>query len=255
VRAKPALALPDTIDHVLERLQQLTAEFRREGSRLGYFSILYYNVTVEVRRGIAMGRFEDPARMDRLDVTFANRYLTALEAHRLGERGSRCWGTCLRAASEWPPLVLQHLLLGMNAHINYDLAIAAAVTCPGGDLAGFRHDFDEMNNILAAMVNGVQYRLSLVSPWMTLLDRLGGRLDEAVMQFSIERARAAAWSAAERLAALPAERWGPELDLLDQRAATIANRIRRPGRLLQVASLFVRLTEPRHVGAIIDDLS
>ena len=74
-----------TIDEVVEQLDDLISYARREKSRLGYFAALYRNVTVKVKEGILAGSFEDGARMERLDVTFANRYLDAVERYRRGK--------------------------------------------------------------------------------------------------------------------------------------------------------------------------
>ena len=118
--------LPAAIDDVLHRLGLIIDDARRDGSRLGYFAALYRNVTAEVQRGIAAGRFGDGPRMARLDVVFANRYLDAYDAYAAGRPASRCWVAAFDAASRWPPLILQRLLLGMNVHIHLDLGIAAA---------------------------------------------------------------------------------------------------------------------------------
>ena len=84
------------------------------GAGLGFFAALYRRVTIEVKRGIDSGRFEDGNRMDRLDVIFATRYLEALERFRRGEHPGDCWSVAFRSAGRWRLLVLQHLLLGMN---------------------------------------------------------------------------------------------------------------------------------------------
>jgi Family of unknown function (DUF5995) len=251
---KTALSRRDTIDQVIEALNDVVDGARREGSRLGYFAALYRNVTIEVKRGIAQGRFDDGGRMERFDVVFAGRYLAALESYRRGERTSQCWVTCFQSCPQWRPIVLQHLLLGMNAHINLDLAVAAATTAPGQELAALRRDFDEINNILSAMVGGVQYRLSLIWPWMWLLDRIGGRTQNAILNFSIEHARRAAWAAAERLAFIDPGRRDAELEELDRSAARIAQLVRYPPLTIRLANLWVRLGELRDNRKIIDCL-
>ena len=144
-----------TIDEVLEHLDEIIEGARREKSRLCYFAALYRNVTIKVKEDILAGSFEDGARMERLDVAFANRYFDALEGYHRAEELSKCWRTTFRAAQNWHPIVLQHLLLGINAHINLDLGIAAAQTSPGTQLAGLRRDFDAINNILWAMLDDV----------------------------------------------------------------------------------------------------
>ena len=57
-----------TIDEVIEALDGVLDEARRDGSRLGYFAALYRKVTIEVKKGIAAGYFDDGPRMERLDV-------------------------------------------------------------------------------------------------------------------------------------------------------------------------------------------
>ena len=68
--------------------------------------------------------------MERLDAIFAARYLEAVQQLWSGSVPSRSWRVAFDAATQPGPIVLQHLLLGMNAHINLDLSIAAARTSP-----------------------------------------------------------------------------------------------------------------------------
>jgi hypothetical protein len=76
---------PQTIDEVLMELDKIILRARNERDRLGFFATLYRNVTRNVKQGIAAGLFEDGPRMEKLDVTFANRYLAALGTFRRGE--------------------------------------------------------------------------------------------------------------------------------------------------------------------------
>ena len=74
----------ENIDQVINRLDEIIAVARAEENRLGYFPALYRNVTIQVKTGIEEGFFEDGARMERLDVVFANCYLDALAQYRQG---------------------------------------------------------------------------------------------------------------------------------------------------------------------------
>ena len=244
-----------TIDEVIAQLDEVIARSRREQSRLGFFAILYRNVTVKVKEGIGAGVFEDGARMERLDVIFANRYLDAYERYRRGTGTSKCWLASFRAADSWFPIVLQHLLLGMNAHINLDLAVAAAETAPGDEIDGLKHDFDRINDILGVMIGDVQDRLARISYYMTILDRFGGRTDETLMNFSINRARDASWRVAVRLARMtPAER-EREIQEIDGRVALLARLIQYPGIGLRTANILVRFSEGRDLARIYDILT
>jgi hypothetical protein len=244
-----------TIDEVIHELQQIVERAKAERSRLGYFAALYCNVTMRVRAGIAAGRFQDGARLERLDVIFAGRYLDALQQYRAGAPTTRSWSIAFRLANSWPLLILQHLLLGINAHINLDLAIAAAETAPGDELPSLRQDFNEVNTILGEMLDDVQDRLASVSPWLGLLDRIGARKDEEIFTFGLHRSRALSWQAALSLNQNAGALRAAQIDLHDRAVAALAVPIYNPGFFLRTALMGVRAREAKDVARVIDTLS
>src|SRR6266508_579121 len=96
-------------------------EARKDARR--YFHGTYLRTTRAVGAELETGGFVDPPWVERWDVAFAGLYLDALEADQRGEVPSGPWKVAFAAADEQatalPPL--RHVLLGMNAHINYDL--------------------------------------------------------------------------------------------------------------------------------------
>jgi hypothetical protein len=252
----PQQALCLTIDEVITQLDDIIARSIRDGSRLGYFAALYRKVTLKVKEGIAEGRFENGPRMERLDVTFANRYLTALNQFRRGQQPSLSWLTSFQAASTWRPIILQQLLLAMNPHINLDLGIAAAEICPGDELPSLQHDFDEINNILAALVGQVESEINEVSPWINLLDRIDPKADTAIINFSMDKARACAWDLATKLAPLNPSQWNPQLDIRDLEMTALADLIWHPvGLTFKLGLLVIRSRESSDVARVIDVLN
>ena len=83
-----------------------------------------------------------------------------------------------------------------------DLAVTASALGDGGSLEAVRTDFHAINDVLAELVHGCQQALNEVSPWLDLVDHIGGGGDEIVIRFSLIVARRQAWSTATRLAAL-----------------------------------------------------
>jgi hypothetical protein len=66
--------------------------------------------------------------MERLDVTFTGHYFAALDGYFHPGRypkPPRSWVATFDAASRPEPINLQHMLVGINAHIDLDLGIAA----------------------------------------------------------------------------------------------------------------------------------
>jgi hypothetical protein len=243
----------DTIEEVLEALDAIIARALEEGSRVGYFAAVYRVVTAKIAEGIATGFFDDGERMQRLDVTFADRYLSALSRYQTGGMATRSWELALQATAASRPIMLQHLLVGINAHINLDLAIAAAETAPGQALAGLRRDFDRINEIIASLITRVEHDIAEVSPWIELLDWIGGRHDEVIVRFSIEVARTEAWRFAVELAPLARDDWAGPIGARDARVAHLARRVLKPG-WLSAGLLVIRARESNDVRRNIEAL-
>jgi Family of unknown function (DUF5995) len=244
----------DTIDEVLDALENVVAQALQRGSRIGYFASIYRKVTEKIAEGISTGMFDDGERMERFDVAFAQRYLAALDGHEVGDEVTRSWELALDATSRQRPIILQHLLVAVNAHINVDLGIATAMTAPGRELAELRQDFDRVNEILASMIANVERDLSELSPWIGLLGRLGGRHDDAIIRFSLTAARTEAWRFAVELAPLSPEHWAGPIKARDVRAARLADVVLHPG-WLSAALLLIRARETNDVRRTIEVLN
>jgi hypothetical protein len=188
--------LPTNITQVIEQLDQILTWSKENGNRLGYFPALYKRVTIEVKNKINENYFENNARMEKLDVAFANRYIEAFISYRKEDQCTLSWQLAFDTIQHWPPLVIQHLLLGMNAHISLDLGIAAASVVDGEDILTLRNDFMKINIILGSLVDEVQDQLSRMWPLLKPIDWLAGKLDEKLSKFAMSIARDAAWQVA-----------------------------------------------------------
>ena len=226
---------------------------RGEGDRQGWFTAMYRQTTRAVRDRTAAGAFDDPERMNRFVERFAGRYLAPLQARRHGRPVPRCWRVAFAAGREH--LILQHLLLGMNAHVNMDLAVVAAEICPGEEIASLRADFMRINDILSALLPKVRFCIGRFSPLLDVIDRVGGGEDDEVLNFSLRVARKEAWSQAMVLASTPDPARRAELiDSLDRGVAVLAKVVASPGGLLQRAVDLVAATESDDVVAVMDAL-
>jgi hypothetical protein len=158
-------------------------------------------------------------------------------------------------AHRWSPIVLQHLLLGMNAHINLDLGIAAAQTVPPDQLPTLRTDFNRINDILSSLIDEVQSELADIWPLLRFFDMAAGELDEQAARFGIDLTRDSAWEVAETLAALPEEQQQTYIDELDQKVQRIGQHICHPkGFWFRVSLLAIRLGEVQSLKRVVEIL-
>ena len=244
-----------TIDDVIRALDGIIDWAWHEESRLGYFAALYRRVTRAVKDGIAQGRFQNGPLMERLDVNFANRYLEAFGQFRAGQPPTLSWQIAFRAAHWWRPIVVQHLLAGINAHINLDLGVAAAITSPGDQLPGLQTDFDQINAVLAGLVSTVEKEMATVSPLLGWLEKLSLKTDSAIIDFSLDEARKFAWDHAVKMAPLPPEQMQAAIHDLDLEASKFGHMVVSPPWLVKVELAPIRFFESGNVRRVLDVLA
>jgi hypothetical protein len=233
-----------SISEVITRLEQIVEWSKEHQSPLGYFAAVYLKMTLAVRDGIDAGMFENGSRMEQLDVRFAGRYFESFDAWQAGLPCTQSWKAAFEAAGQEQFTVMQHILLGINAHINLDLGIAAAQIRSGDAIFGLRKDFDRINDIIAALTDRVQDRLAEIWLPFGLLDYLLRTDDEGWVNFSIRVSRGAAWKAATALAfARQSETEKALIRDLDTAVAAFAGKIARPGFWINMGLRFMRRSE------------
>ncbi len=163
-----------SLEATLGRLDRIIEDACTERSHLGVFPAMYRRVTASVLQAIrAGGFFDDDEVVEHLTIVFADLYFDAYDRYRGHDEAARCWLVAFEATeSPQPRMILQHLLLGMNAHINLDLGLAT-YQAAGDDLNAVKADFVKVNEILFQILDTLQGGLGEVSPRMDLLDRLG----------------------------------------------------------------------------------
>ncbi|HKI05543.1 MAG TPA: DUF5995 family protein [Thermoanaerobaculia bacterium] len=240
---------------VLRILDGIIADCKAKSDPLGYFPALYRQVTLTVQQGIAQGSFDNGPRMDRFDALFANRYFAAYSAFRSGVQPAKSWQVAFQGTQSGQLIILQDLLVGINAHINLDLGVVTGETFPGPALAGFHDDFDKINAILSGLLPKVEAVVGEFSPLLGILSRLGGKDAIEVLDFSMDAARDDAWLHAELLSVQPPSVWPLTVKALDAKVAFLGRIVAEPTGLVERAVDLIRETESRDVPAIIDALN
>lgn len=216
------------------------------GDASGYFPALYSRVTARIAASIDAGAFDDGPRLDRFATRFASHYVATA-----GDRAAcpRCWQASWNVCADAHLLIVQHLLLGINAHVNFDLPLAVVeMADERGDLRSMRVDFFAVNEVLAATYVDVIKDLDRVSRWVNGMARLGGG---RAFNFSLKVARDRAWQAAATMYALPPEGRRVYAAELDRLVAALAFLITRPAPLLRPPLALARRLEEHDAAKVI----
>jgi uncharacterized protein DUF5995 len=235
--------MADDVGALIARMEADLADLAAAGDRRRHFHATYLRTTRAVADEIARGGFVDGDWMRRWDIAFAEFYLDALDADRAGRPVAGPWRVAFDAArdrGDLPPL--RHVLLGMNAHINYDLpqALLAVISSAEFDdpavLARRAADHRHVDDVLLARVAAEDDELT-VQGSQGLLDRLLRPVNRAGTKRFLAEARAKVWHNATVLDAARrspdgADRYGSVLaDLERLCAARIADLV-APGQVL-----------------------
>lgn len=218
-------------------LARLTAE----GDGRRFFHATYLRTTRTVVDEIDRGGFADSAWLRRWDLAFAELYLDALDADRAGLAVPQPWRVAFGAAGERPDLPpLRHVLLGMNAHINYDLpqALLAVISPDEFDdprvLAARAADHRHVDKVLLARVGAEDTRLGELSR-LSLTDRLLRPFNRAATRRLIAEARAKVWAntaALDQARRAGPDRYGEVLAELERLCAARLRDLTAPGQVL-----------------------
>lgn len=233
----------NNINEVIQYLTEIMETAKANQSAIGLFPALYREVTFGIKKRMDEGKFDDKERMDRLDALFANRYFKAYTQFQNGETPSLCWDYAFVQAGRFWPIVGQHLIWGINAHVNLDLGIAAARICPGDSIHSLKSDFDQINELLSDMVDEVEQELAKIWPTLRWILKISGEVDNFLIDFSMKTARDGAWKFATQLAYMSFEEQEALIKERDKKVLALAKIIHRPGFLLSGLFKIIRLGE------------
>jgi hypothetical protein len=225
-----------TIGDVVARLQQRIDALPNDQVHRRIFIKTYQRTTEAVGEAVDSAFFEDPEWVVRWDIAFADLFIVAHDADQADLPAPRPWRLAFQADPKLPTVV--HLLLGMNAHINYDLPQATLSVMTDQDFQGpllldrRRRDHERIDSILASRVTAEDHAIggtrSLLDRILTPANRLSSRrfLHEARQKvwLNVAELQRARLDGAEKYRARLAE-----LEVLS--AAKIADLL-RPGQVL-----------------------
>jgi hypothetical protein len=165
-------------------------------NRVSAFNKLYTRITRRVE-GALLDGVNSPAFLELLDIEFAKRYFCALDQwnNDLDETPD-VWEVLFKRAGDQKMSRLTAAMLGVNAHINHDLALALVGTWnswgapePGDDT--IHPDYLLVNEIFYQEIPPL--RRSFSTTWQLEIDDFVGGLDDWTQRTLVTVTRARAW--------------------------------------------------------------
>ncbi|MFI5937631.1 DUF5995 family protein [Actinoplanes sp. NPDC051494] len=254
---------PATIADVLDMLTRTQAIMDLlpppASNRVAAFNSLYFTITARVGAALTGPEVRDPVFLEMLDVEFAKRYFIALRMWGEEDHGTPdAWEVLFRRAQDERVSRLAAAVLGVNAHINHDLALALVATWerlgtpPGAEA---HPDYLLINKIFYREIPHLRRRYA--SRWQLRLDDLAGELDDWSQRVLVAATRAHAWDQGRRLWELRHEDKDLEKArlLMDRASAYVGEMlitgdgmVNRTGSVLRVCRNAVRGSYRRVIG-------
>jgi hypothetical protein len=183
-------------------MQELIAQWEALADRRATFLTCYMMMTRNMLAAVDRRDFEDPAWVDGLLHRFAGYYFVALESYEQDPAAApRVWQLAHGATRAPKAFALREMLLGVSAHINYDLVLTLVdVLGPEWDALSESQrsaryaDHCRVNEVIGRTIDDIQDQvLERDSRLMSVIDDLLGPVDEALTSRLITRWRETVW--------------------------------------------------------------
>jgi len=115
----------DSIQSVIAQMQSLDQELSNTNlQNLKYFNTAYQIITQNVANQFQTNYFQSDTNMQNFDICFAKYYFNALNSFINLGKSDPAWQLLFENCSKNNLIKTQYLALGINAHVNNDLAFA-----------------------------------------------------------------------------------------------------------------------------------
>lgn len=229
---------PKNLDEALVCMQRALDYYHERNDYRAIFLRAYYIITVDVRdaanqRGDYQEQiFFDPRWIDALAGKFSSLYYQSLTTFERSPDAERAWKLAHKTAIEKTSTVAQDLILGLNAHINYDLAYGIYLNLKEHNdqsnhllLPRRKFDHDQVNNILVRSIPRITETLTRdYGGGIALVSRAMQNLDEMLTESGLKYYRERVWwNAISYLATIDEREINLVHDRLNWESAKVAN--------------------------------
>lgn len=159
----------DSITDVIEQMEALDSELPQSDlSHVRAFNHTYLIITKGVAQNLGTGIFQHEDVMWNVDIKFFEYYSTPLKRYKKGEGVPPAWRILFDKARENTSFQFLYMALGVNAHVNNDLAqTLLAAKAP----EEFKDDYDRVNGIIFESLREVVWSLKENSKLIVFIEK------------------------------------------------------------------------------------
>lgn len=186
-----APSLSTTLDELISRLHSVSVRYDDRRSRLALDPAILASLMVKV----SAATFDDPAWISRILLGLGNLYLSRITCFDDGrfEALPECWYVAFQSASSGQNLLVQDVLLGLNARLQFDLTLTLFDAGPGNVA-----DFEKLHAILRTEI--IALETSLMTHYnhrFPMPNLIAAPLQGILGEFAFDRAIDSAWRTSE----------------------------------------------------------
>ncbi len=196
-----------TTDPVLIKMSEYVEKWKSSKDSRYVFLSCYSMMSTNMISAIDKREFHDEVWVKKLLNHFADYYFKSLTCYDCGDLTPKVWEYAHKATLNNELSDLQLLILGVNAHINYDLVFALydMLKPEWQTLSEIQkreryEDHCHVNHVIAKTIDRVQDEiLEPLNPSLEWIDLLFGRMDEFLISRLIKNWRGNVWDSAQEL--------------------------------------------------------
>ncbi len=195
--------ISDTGNPAQKALSRLVLKWQKDRDKRVVFAHTYLLMTTNMMEALDQGEYHDAGWVRRLLERFASYYFNALEHYENAWFSTPpVWRVAFQVAENPQTTTAQHLLLGINAHINHDLVLTL-IDMLKDEWAGLSPDqkqqrYDDhthVNQVIAGTMEATQQEIvSRYSPILDALNKVSFHLDFIVVSQLINHWRERVWN-------------------------------------------------------------
>lgn len=176
---------------VIRNLEKLDSDLiKGDLQNLGAFNHTYLIVTRNIQTGIRRDYFEYPDKLNELDVNFAGYYFKPIKNYSNGKQIAPAWKICFDFCRSEKNSRFIYLTLGVNAHINNDLAFSLKDIIKDEK---FETDHKMVQKMIDQSLNEVLSFVKEDSEILNLIHKSLAPIYKIVIKIFLRRWRAKAW--------------------------------------------------------------